>query len=174
MTDLTVTTCANHPRTETTLHCNRCEKPICVKCAVRTPTGYRCKECVQGQQKIFETAQWYDYLVGAGLAGFLSLIAGGIIFFVAGMLGYFSFFIIFAAAPTAGMVIAEAVRWATQRHRSQRLFLIISIGVVLGALPFVLWSLFMLDVYSIIFQVIYLVMVVPTVYYRLSGIQIFK
>ena len=48
--------CANHPAVETTLRCNRCGKPICAECAVRTPTGYRCKECVRGQQKIFDTA----------------------------------------------------------------------------------------------------------------------
>jgi hypothetical protein len=53
--------CANHPQTPTSLRCNRCEKPICPKCAVKTPIGYRCKECVRGQQKIFDTAQWYDY-----------------------------------------------------------------------------------------------------------------
>ena len=55
--------CANHPSVETTLRCNKCEKPICAKCAVLTPTGYRCKECIKDQQKIFETAVWYDYPV---------------------------------------------------------------------------------------------------------------
>ena len=36
------TYCANHPGVETSLRCNKCGKPICAKCAVRTPTGYRC------------------------------------------------------------------------------------------------------------------------------------
>ena len=49
--------CANHPTVETTLRCNRCEKPICAKCAVLTPTGYRCKECIKEQQKIFDHRQ---------------------------------------------------------------------------------------------------------------------
>ncbi|MEN6392186.1 MAG: B-box zinc finger protein, partial [Anaerolineaceae bacterium] len=26
--------CTNHPQTETSLRCNRCDKPICTKCAV--------------------------------------------------------------------------------------------------------------------------------------------
>ena len=43
------------------LRCNRCERPICTECAVLTPTGYRCKECVRGQQKVFDTAKWFDY-----------------------------------------------------------------------------------------------------------------
>jgi hypothetical protein len=60
--------CANHPGVPTTLRCNRCEKPICIKCAVLTPTGYRCRECVRGQQKVYETAQWRDFPLACGLA----------------------------------------------------------------------------------------------------------
>ena len=56
----------------TTLHCNRCERPICAQCAVLTPTGYRCKECVRGQQKTFETATTLDY----PLAFVISLVLG--------------------------------------------------------------------------------------------------
>ncbi|MFU8773748.1 MAG: B-box zinc finger protein, partial [Anaerolineales bacterium] len=64
--------CVNHPQTETTLRCNRCEDPICARCAVLTPTGYRCKDCIRGLQKSFDTAEWYDYGVSFILAGFLS------------------------------------------------------------------------------------------------------
>jgi len=175
MTDITVATyCANHPRIETSLRCNRCEKPICPKCAVKTPTGYRCGECVRGQQKIFETAQWYDYLTGIALAGLLSLITSGLLAFVSGMMGFFFWFIIIAAAPTAGMIIAESVRWITRKRRAKRLFLIVTIGVVLGALPTILIDLFIFNIYDLIVQVIYLALVVPSVYYRLSGIQLFK
>jgi hypothetical protein len=78
--------CANHPNVETTLRCNKCEKPICAKCAFLTPTGYRCKECIKGQQKIFETAQWLDYpiifVVVALLAYLGSLIALRLGFFI--------------------------------------------------------------------------------------------
>ena len=78
--------CANHPQTETMLRCNRCEKPICIKCAVLTDTGYRCKECVRGQQKTFETAEVIDYpiafIVAAVLSYIGSLIAPRLSFFV--------------------------------------------------------------------------------------------
>ncbi len=43
-----IPTCANHPERETGLRCNRCGKPICSQCAVQTPVGYRCRECVRG------------------------------------------------------------------------------------------------------------------------------
>src|SRR3954453_16050089 len=37
--------CADHPDVETRLRCSRCGKPICPRCAVRTPVGMRCPDC---------------------------------------------------------------------------------------------------------------------------------
>ncbi len=37
--------CTYHPDVQTGLRCSRCGKPICPKCAVRTPVGLRCPEC---------------------------------------------------------------------------------------------------------------------------------
>jgi hypothetical protein len=44
----TVLHCYVHPNRETSLRCNNCDRPICAACAIRTPTGYRCRECVRG------------------------------------------------------------------------------------------------------------------------------
>lgn len=166
-------TCANHPTIETSLRCNRCEKPICPKCAVRTPTGYRCRECVRGQLKKFDTAELSDYLFGFIIAGLLSLFGSWLISLVGGI-GFFGWFLVIAGAPTAGAVIAEVVRRVTRRHRSKPLFLAIIIAVVLGALPMVLLHLVTLNLFGILFQGIYLVLVAPAVYYRLSGIRLLK
>ena len=38
--------CYRHPNVETGLRCNRCNKPICAKCAQRSPVGFRCPDCV--------------------------------------------------------------------------------------------------------------------------------
>jgi hypothetical protein len=165
--------CYVHPNRETSLRCNNCERPICASCAVKTPTGYRCKECVRARQKSFETSEWYDFLVGGVIAAFLSGIASGLVAAVGGI-GLFGWFLIAAGAPTAGMIIAEAVRAATKKRRSRSLFITVSIGVVVGALPIILFNLFFFDVFKIIFQIVYLVIVVPTVYARLSGIQLFR
>lgn len=174
MSEITTLYCANHPKIETTLRCNRCEKAICVKCAVKTPIGYRCKECVKSQLKIFDTAVWYDYPFGFAAAAFLSMIASFLISWL-GYIGFFGWFIIIAAAPTAGVVIAEGARAAIRRHRSQPLFFTIIAGVVFGALPAIIApQLVMFNLFSLAFQVIYLVLAVPTVYSRLSGLQIFK
>ncbi|GAB4399094.1 MAG: hypothetical protein OHK0031_18460 [Anaerolineales bacterium] len=165
------TYCANHPEIEATLRCNRCEKPICLKCAVHTPTGYRCKECVRAQQKTFDTTQPGDYIwgtltaaIGAGLAGFLVGLVG--------FIGFFGLLIVPAAAATFGAAIAEAVRRVTGRRRSPLLFRLILAGFVLGALPAALLQLMSLNLFGIAFQAIYIFIGASTVYYRISGIQI--
>ncbi len=109
MTDA-VLRCANHPDRETTLRCNRCEKPICTKCAVLTPVGYRCKECVRGQQAVFETAQtaWTSLWRPS-----LSAVGAGVGVAVLNILGFWGFFV----APVAGGALAEVVRLATRRRR---------------------------------------------------------
>ncbi|MGB8215254.1 MAG: B-box zinc finger protein [Anaerolineales bacterium] len=166
------TTCANHPNVETSLRCNKCGKPICAKCAVRTPTGYRCKECVRGQQKIFITAKWYDYLLGFATAGILGFLASLLAFFVSG-LSFIGWILIIIGAPTAGIIIAEAARFATHKHRAPSLYITVAAAVVLGALPVIFFNLlFHFDLFGIIFQGIYLVIATPVVYTRLSGIQL--
>ncbi|MGC1377375.1 MAG: B-box zinc finger protein [Anaerolineales bacterium] len=173
MSQNTAITCANHPNVETTLRCNRCEKPICAKCAVRMPTGYRCRECVKAALKIFDTAEWYDYPLGFLAAAFLSLIASGLLNLL-GFISYIGVIFVFVAAPTAGLIISEGVRMAIRRHRSGALYTTVFVGLVLGALPIVLANLIVFNLFGLIIQGIYLVMVVPTVYSRLSGLQLFK
>ena len=165
--------CYVHPARETLLRCNNCERPICANCAVRTPTGYRCKECVRERQKTFDTAEWYDYILGFVVAGILSLVAAFLVTLV-GRIGFIGWFLIAAGAPTAGVIISEGVRLVTRRHRSRPLFITVAIGVVLGAAPVILFQALRFDLFGILFQVIYLVIVVPVVYTRLSGIQMFR
>jgi len=167
--------CYRHPDRETMLRCARCERPICSECAVLTPTGYRCKECIRGQQKVFDTAQTIDYPLAFVLAGALSF--GGSL--VAGVMGFFTIFL----APLAGLVIAEVVRWAVRRRRSRRLFLLAAAGAAVGALPLLAINLVRALAYlsagagigglwGLLWLAVYAFMVVSTTYYRLSGIQL--
>lgn len=164
--------CANHPTVETSLRCNNCNKPICPKCAVRTPTGYRCKECVRNQQKVFDTAEWYDYPIAFGVAFLLSF-AGS---FLARLLGFFIIFV----AGIAGVVIAEIVRAAVRRRRSARLPMWAAVGATLGSLPLILYTLvlgllfgsmsgFLMD---LLWLGLYAFTVISAVFYRLRGIKI--
>ena len=169
---MTELTCYNHPNRPTTLRCNQCDRPICASCAVRTPTGYRCKECVRGQQKIFDTSEWIDYVAGffttAVLGGLASLLVGLI-----SNIGFFGWFIIAAGAPTAGVIIAEAGRFVTRRHRARPLYITVTAGSIIGAVPAFLFHLFYFDLFSLLFLIIYIFIATPVIYTRLSGIQIF-
>ena len=173
MTESTTLYCYVHPNRETALRCNNCDRPICASCAIRVPTGYRCRECVKGQQRIFDTAEWYDYVLGFIIAGTLSAVAAFLVTLI-GSIGFFGWFLIAAGAPTAAVTIAEGVRLATRRRRSRPLFITVAVGVVLGALPVILFQVLTLNLFGILFQVIYLVIAVPLVYTRLSGIQLFR
>jgi hypothetical protein len=164
--------CYVHPDRETMLRCNRCDRPICTACAVLTPTGYRCKQCVRGQLKVFDTAQWIDYPLAI-------LIAGALAFFgslAAQVLGFFTIFI----APVVGVIIAEAVRWAVRKRRSRLLFQLAAGGALLGALPLLLIDLIGVlfsggggfSLFRLIWPAVYAFLVVSTTYYRLSGIQL--
>lgn len=166
--------CSNHPDKPTSLRCNRCEKPICPKCAVPTPTGYRCRECVRGQQKVFDTSLWYDYLFASIIAVVLSFIGSRLI----PALGFFTLFV----TPIAGVIIAEAVRLIVKRRRSNRLFQVTAIATAVGSLPFlileVLPAIFLLSqggvwlLGGVLWQGIYTFTITSTVYYRLAGINI--
>jgi hypothetical protein len=128
---------------------------------------------VRGQQKTFDTSEWYDYILGFITAGILSAVAAFLVTLIGGI-GFFGWFLIAAGAPTAAVAIAEGVRFVTRRHRSRSLFITVAVGVVLGALPVILFQVFSLNLFGILFQVIYLVIAVPLVYTRLSGIQLFR
>lgn len=134
----TVTFCYRHPDTETGLRCNRCNKPICTKCAIRTDVGFRCPDCVRQQQDKFYTGGRLDYLIAIVIALPLSLIAAWVFTFIIAGIGFFSWIISFIAAPAAGGVIAEAVRRAVGRRRSRHLNSVVAACLVLGVAPFLL------------------------------------
>jgi len=164
--------CANHPNIETTLRCNKCEKPICAKCAVLTPTGYRCKECIREQQKKFETAVWYDYplvfIVVAFLAYLGSLLGG----WIAVRFGFYIIILALFLAPMLGGVIAEAARLVTRKRRSKRLFILAAIAAVVGCIPVSLQLIQHFYLFGFIFQIMYAILMTSTMYYRLAGIKI--
>lgn len=167
----TILYCYIHPDRETGLRCKTCEQPICASCAVHTPTGYSCKDCVRSHQKKFDTAEWYDYLIGFGITAGLSLIASIILVLISGFIGFFMWFVSFAIAGAAGVFIANITQAALRKRRSKRLFWLVAAGVVAGALPVILFQLLTGNFFAIIWQGIYLFTATPTVYARISGFQ---
>lgn len=172
--DATTLFCYRHPNRPTTLRCNNCERPICAQDARRTPTGYRCPECVRDQLRKFDTAVWYDYLVGAGTAFALSLVVSVLVAAISSFVGFFMYFVAFGAAAGAGRFIGDLVLRAINKRRSRPLFAVCAAGVALGAAAPALFLLLTGSIYAIIFLGIYGVVAVPTVYARISGIQLFR
>jgi hypothetical protein len=129
--------CVNHPRVETYLRCNKCGRPMCTKCVVRTPVGYRCKDCISAHQQVFYTGfRPAHYLVAAVVALPLALIAGWLL----PSLGWYAIIL----GPLAGTGIAEAARWAIQRQRGPYTWLVVCGCIVVGVLPKLCGVLFLL------------------------------
>jgi hypothetical protein len=59
--------CAEHPGVETRLRCSRCGKPICPRCAVRTPVGMRCPDCAGTRASVKANPAGVAVATGAGL-----------------------------------------------------------------------------------------------------------
>jgi hypothetical protein len=130
----TVYYCANHPDVETLLRCNRCSKPICMRCAVRTPVGYRCRECVSQQQKVYFNAVGGDNFVAFGVGFLVSAIAAPIVGMLIGGFGFWGLIIAFIAGSGAGSALAQIIRRAVGRRRGRYLPLFALIGIILGVL----------------------------------------
>ncbi len=156
------------------LRCYKCGKPICPKCAVRTPVGYSCRDCVRQQQKTFDTAEWYDYPVAVVVAA----IVGGLGSLVVTFVG----FLVLLVAPAVGAGTAELVRLAVRKRRSRYLGWAAGAGFVFGALAFPLCGLlFSLisggpgnlgGVVALLWPVVYVVLGAGALLGRLQGIVI--
>ncbi|MCZ7547297.1 MAG: hypothetical protein M5R40_28930 [Anaerolineae bacterium] len=125
--------CAVHPQIEATLRCNRCNRPMCIRCAVRTPVGYRCRECVRLQQNIYFSASARDYVIGGVAAFLVSAVAGGILLRMG-----FLLLTILLSAPAGGLV-SEVVWRAVGRRRGRYLWIVVAAATALGAAPVALW-----------------------------------
>ena len=172
--------CYRHPNIETGLRCNRCDRPICSRCAIHTETGYRCPECIRTQQKIFDTARWYDFLLGIFVSVVLSFLGSLLVTFI----GLFTIFL----APAAGMAISEVVRFVIHRRRNRGLFKLVGVAVFLGgiitAIPTLIsflagtssgasgLSFWGYSLLSLAWPIVYSFLASTTCYYRLAGLHL--
>ncbi len=123
----TTLTCTFHPKVESSLRCNRCNQPICIKCATHTPTGYRCPECIRSQQKIFITTKWFDQIIAVAITGIISFLGS----LIASNLGIYIMILI---ALGAGYLIVWAVKKAINNRRSPLLKYVMSGSAFVGSL----------------------------------------
>ncbi len=125
-----LTYCAVHPDRETALRCNQCDRYMCVECAVHTPVGYRCRQCVRQVDDKFFNAQALDHWLVLGVALLVGIASGGI-------LGYFRGLGFLLALVAAFPVGALAGQWAIQviqRRKGRNHWQYGVLGLVLGVL----------------------------------------
>ena len=167
----TTLTCTFHPKRETQLRCNRCDKPICIQCATHTPTGYRCPECIRSQQKIFVTTKWFDQLVAALITGVIAML--GSIF--GSYLGYFTIFI----AMGSGHLAVLASKKAIKNRRSPLIKYVMSgtafLASIAPAIVFLYQNYWLMGygliggLYTIIWRLAFSVIITAYIYYQLRN-----
>ncbi len=128
------TFCTNHPTVETMLRCNKCSRPMCVRCVRLTDVGYRCKECIAGQQAVYFNAESLDYPIAFGVGFIVCAIASPLAGLLLGEMGFFGLWIAVLIGSAAGGVLAELIRRAINRRRGRYLWIAALGGVLLGVL----------------------------------------
>lgn len=92
--------CYRHPKSETYVRCGRCDQPICPKCAVQGPVGFRCRNCGLVKSATLSSFTPQQLVLGMGV----SLGGGLLVGYLGGQVGFYSIFIAFFA----GAFLAEA------------------------------------------------------------------
>ncbi|MEO0563170.1 MAG: B-box zinc finger protein [Chloroflexota bacterium] len=128
------TYCQIHTDRETGLRCNNCTRLMCASCAVSTPVGYRCEQCVRQREDTFFNADTTYYVKLLAV----TTVTGVVGAFVANLIPFFLFAFFIGAA--AGGVISEAAMRVTKGQRGRYTAEFATGGVILGAVIVVLLS----------------------------------
>lgn len=155
--------CTFHPNTPTLLRCNKCDRPICPKCAVQTPVGFRCKECVRSQQAVYFNIENKDYPIAFGVSFLVAMIATPIIGVITGFVPLFlGLFVAIMGGSAAGGVLSQIIRRAVNKRRGRYLAWFMLGGVILGILAGGFLGLQLLGVFSL-FNLVFLLFTGATV-----------
>lgn len=118
--------CYRHPDRETYVRCGRCDQPICTKCAMQGPVGFRCKTCGKPARDALTSLRPSQVAVALGVS-----VGGGLLIgFLGGQLGWFMIVIAFFG----GGLIADAVDRAIGIKRSSWMSTIVLGGILVGGL----------------------------------------
>jgi len=116
--------CYRHPDRETYVRCGRCDQPICPKCAMQGPVGFRCRQC--GRLKHDPLTSFTPAQLALGLG--ISIASGALASLIAGQVGFFGIIIGFFA----GGFIAEIVSRVIGYKRGPVMLGILALGIVAG------------------------------------------
>ncbi len=164
--------CYYHPDRETRLRCNKCGKPICTECAIRTPVGYRCPDCVREVQDKFYTATSSDVIKGAVVAFLGGLATGFVTFLTILFLGSFIFFGFLAAfflGPALGGGVAELVRRAMGKRHARKFPIIGDLAFLVGIFLITFPAFFFVfDILDMGMSALLIILAASTFYARLK------
>lgn len=116
--------CPRHPKELTALRCSKCESPICHRCAVLTPVGYRCPECGK-ERSALRDVPLVLHLTGMGLGLFLGW---GITLFVPRWHPLFTAIL----GIGAGLGMGAILSWVLRRKRSAWVAIAASLACLIG------------------------------------------
>ena len=107
--------CYQHPSRKTALHCNACERPVCIDCAVQGAVGIKCPACARTSRAARGVVPLPRLVLGIAASLAVAIVLGVIL----GVLQIAFFGIILAWA--AGMAAGESARAASGGYRDPAL-----------------------------------------------------
>jgi hypothetical protein len=117
--------CYRHPDRETYVRCGRCDQPICPRCAMQGPVGFRCRECGKPARDPLTAIPPAKLAIGFGVSAL-----GGVIIGLLSGAGFFGLLI----AWFAGGIIADAVIRFVGFKRGPRMMAMLFGGIAIAAL----------------------------------------
>ncbi len=117
--------CYRHPDRETWVRCGRCDQPICSRCAMQGPVGFRCRQCGRPARDPLTSMRPSQLAIAAATA-----VAGGLVVgLVTSRIGFFGLLI----AWFGGGVIADAIMRFVGVKRGPIMAATLIGGIVAGA-----------------------------------------
>jgi hypothetical protein len=117
--------CYRHPDRETYVRCGRCDQPICTRCAMQGPVGFRCRQCGRPARDPLTSLRPSQLAIGLGI----SVLGGFVVGLLSGRIGIFGLLI----AWFAGGLIADAVIRFVGFKRGPKVVAMLFGGILLGA-----------------------------------------
>ena len=116
--------CYRHPDRETWVRCGRCDQPICSRCAMQGPVGFRCRECGRPARDPLTSMRPSQVAIGVAISSLGGLVVG----VVGSQLGFLGLLI----AWFGGGVIADAVMRFVGFKRGPTMLAILFGGILVG------------------------------------------
>ena len=180
---LEILRCVNHPNRQTVIRCSVCGDPICLDCAVSTPDGYRCTQCIEKQKRTILANIRRDSANAAGIAtatGFLGSI-------IQSKLSLSSVLLSIILGIGLGTLCVNLIRFTNGKRTSAQVQRVIYCAAGFGAaIPwlqqaltifrsffFADYSKLLLNAGSMQWSVLYIVSLCAAIWANLQGISIF-